>query len=53
MKNNGEHEFVSPIQDFLEELLRKCAADNGGEVRLTFPNWRRRIPTGSAIVALS
>ena len=44
MKNNDEPKFVSPIQDFLQELHRKCAAANDGNVATYIPELAKANP---------
>ena len=44
MKNNDEPKFVSPVQDFLEELHRKCAAEGGGQVATYIPELAKANP---------
>ncbi len=44
MKNNSASALVSPIQDFLEELHHKCAADNGGQVATYIPELAKADP---------
>src|ERR1017187_5736347 len=44
MKNRNELEFTSPIQDFLEELHRECAAVNDGQVATYIPELAKANP---------
>jgi glutaminase len=44
MKNSSVPNFVSPIQDFLEELHRKCAVENSGEVATYIPELAKADP---------
>ena len=44
MKKNSEATIVSPIQDFLEELHRKCAGDNSGNVATYIPELAKADP---------
>jgi glutaminase len=44
MKNDAVPEFVSPIQDFLEELHAKCAADTDGQVATYIPELAKADP---------
>ena len=44
MKHTSASTIVSPIQDFLEELYRKCAAENSGEVATYIPELAKANP---------
>ena len=44
MKNKHELNLTSPIQDFLAELHRNCAADNAGEVATYIPELAKADP---------
>src|SRR5258706_15198098 len=44
MKNGSDLKLTSPIQDFLEELHRKCAADNTGTVATYIPELAKANP---------
>ena len=44
MKKNSASPWVSPIQDFLEELYRNCAADNSGQVATYIPELAKADP---------
>ena len=44
MKSNNESKLTSPIQDFLEELHRKCGADNDGQVATYIPELAKADP---------
>jgi glutaminase len=44
MKKTNEFDLASPIQDFLAELHRKCAADNDGEVATYIPELAKADP---------
>jgi glutaminase len=44
MKNRNELNLTSPIQDFLQELHRQCAADNDGEVATYIPELAKADP---------
>lgn len=44
MKNRNELKLTSPIQDFLEELHRRCAADNDGQVATYIPELAKANP---------
>ena len=44
MKHNGSPQFISPIQEFLEELHRKCAVENGGQVATYIPELAKANP---------
>jgi glutaminase len=44
MKNRSELKLTSPIQDFLEQLHRKCATDNTGAVATYIPELAKANP---------
>ena len=44
MKNNNASTIVSPIQDFLEEIYRKCAAEDSGQVATYIPELAKANP---------
>ncbi len=44
MKSRNELDLTSPVQDFLEELHRECATDNGGEVATYIPELAKANP---------
>jgi glutaminase len=44
MSNNSESKLVSPIQDFLEELHHKCAANDDGQVATYIPELAKAAP---------
>ncbi len=44
MKKNSASTIVSPIQDFLEELYRKCVAEDSGQVATYIPELAKANP---------
>ena len=44
MKNNSEPKIGSPIQDFLQELYQKCAAEDSGQVATYIPELAKADP---------
>ena len=44
MKNHSAPAIVSPIQDFLTELYRQCAANDDGEVATYIPELAKADP---------
>ncbi|MBW8864390.1 MAG: glutaminase A [Verrucomicrobia bacterium] len=44
MKNDSEPKLISPIQDFLQDLYRKCATNDGGEVATYIPELAKANP---------
>ena len=44
MKSSTEPKLVSPIQDFLEDIHRKCASDHAGQVATYIPELAKANP---------